>query len=224
MRVAIAGAGAVGQSIAQALLADGHRVLLIERNWAAYRPDLVEDADWMLADACELRTLHTAAIHTCQVVVAASGDDKVNLVFAMLAKTDCGVPRAVARINNPANAWLFTDAWGIDVAVSTPVALASGLEEAVTVGELVRLITLQPSHASIVAITLPSDSPLAGMPLASVRLPADTAVLTIVRRGTALLPSRDSTLQVGDEILLATTPDQESAVRAQLSDAAEVRS
>jgi trk system potassium uptake protein TrkA len=219
MRVAIAGAGAVGQSIAQALLADGHRVLLIERNWAAYRPDLVEDADWMLADACELRTLHTAAIHTCQVVVAASGDDKVNLVFAMLAKTDCGVPRAVARINNPANAWLFTDAWGIDVAVSTPVALASGLEEAVTVGELVRLITLQPSHASIVAITLPSDSPLAGRPLAAVRLPADTAVLTIVRRGTALLPSRDSTLQVGDEILLATTPDQESAVQAQLTDA-----
>lgn len=219
MRVAIAGAGEVGRAIAHALLATGHRVLLIERSRPSYRPDLVPQAEWLLADACELDTLRNAGIDLCDVVMVATGQDQANLVCGMLAKTEFAVPRVVARINNPANQWLFTRTWGIDVAVSTPGAIAAGVEEAVTVGEIVRLMTLQHSDASIVEVTLPVDSALAGIAIGELRLPADAAIISIRRRGTALAPQPKTRLQPGDEVILVSSASAQDQLRG-LIDAA----
>ena len=124
MRVAIAGAGAVGRSIAAELLENGHEVLLIDIDPKAIKIDTVPRAEWLLADACEISSLDEAGLRNCHVVVAASGDDKVNLVVSLLAKTEYGVPRVVARINHPKNEWLFNESWGVDVAVSTPRLLS----------------------------------------------------------------------------------------------------
>ena len=110
MRVVIAGAGSVGRSIARELLAHGHDVTLIDRQPSAMRIAQVPDAEWLLADACELPTLTQAKVDECDVVVAATGDDKANLVIALLAKTEYGVPRTVARVNNPKNEWMFDEA------------------------------------------------------------------------------------------------------------------
>src|SRR5262249_45733129 len=117
MRVAIAGAGNVGRSIAQELIENGHQVMLIERAPERLRPERVPQAEWILADACEVAYLQEAELARCDVVVAATGDDKVNLVVSLLAKTEFGVPRVVARVNRAENEWLFTDQWGVDVAV-----------------------------------------------------------------------------------------------------------
>jgi trk system potassium uptake protein len=136
MRVAIAGAGNIGQAIARSLLAGGHRVLLIERQRAHFQPSAVAAADWMFADACEISTLQRAGIQTTDAVIAATGDDQANLVFAMLCKQEFGVPRVVARINDPANASLFTTDWGVDVAVSTPHTLTVAAELAITLSNL----------------------------------------------------------------------------------------
>jgi len=136
MRVAIAGAGAVGRSIAAELLQNGHQVLLIDADPKAIKIDTVPEAEWLLADACEIASLDEAGLADCQVVVAATGDDKVNLVVSLLAKTEYGVPRVVARINHPKNEWLFNESWGVDVAVSTPRLLSALVEEAVSVGDL----------------------------------------------------------------------------------------
>jgi trk system potassium uptake protein TrkA len=136
MRVAIAGAGNVGQAIARALLGAGHRVLLIERERRHFRPSMVAEADWMLADACEIDSLHHAGIETADVVIAATGDDKANLVFAMLCKREFGVRRVVARVNDPANSPLFTAAWGVDVTASTPRTLTVAVEAAVLLPDL----------------------------------------------------------------------------------------
>src|SRR5437588_350644 len=138
MRIAIAGAGAVGRSIAGELLENGHEVLLIDNSPKAIKVDSVPRAEWLLADACEISSLDEAALQRCNVVIAATGDDKVNLVVSLLAKTEYGVPRVVARVNNPKNEWLFTEAWGVDVAVSTPRLMSALVEEAVRVGDLVR--------------------------------------------------------------------------------------
>lgn len=215
MRVAIVGAGAVGRSVAQALLDDHHTVLLIERDRAHFRPRLVPDADWMLADACELGTLVDAGIRTCDTVMAASGDDKANLVFSLLAKTECHVPRVVARINDPANAWLFTSSWGVDVAVSTPSALVVGVEEAVTIGDIVRVMTLQHSEADILEITLSPSTSLSGQVISELALPAGAAVLAVLRDGTAHTGS-GIRLQPNDTLLLAASADVEPALRAAL--------
>jgi len=123
MRIAIAGAGKVGRSIAGELLAHHHEVLLIDEDADNFRADMV-GAEWLLGDACEIASLDEARLQDCHVAIAATGDDKVNLVVSLLAKTEYGVPRVVARVNHPKNEWLFTEAWGVDVAVSTPRMLS----------------------------------------------------------------------------------------------------
>jgi trk system potassium uptake protein TrkA len=136
MRVAIAGAGNVGQAIARSLFAAGHRVLLIESQRRRFRPSLVPEVEWMFADATELETLQNAGIGMADVVIAATGDDQANLVFAMLCKQEFGVRRVVARVNEPGNGSLFTAAWGVDVAASTPHTLTVAIEAAVLLPDL----------------------------------------------------------------------------------------
>ncbi len=216
MRVAIAGAGAVGRSIALELLDNNHQVMLIERELANIDPETVEAAEWVHADACELSTLEDADIESCDVVIAATGDDKVNLVVSLLAKTEFAVRRVVARVNDPRNEWLFGDNWGVDVAVSTPRLLAALVEEAVAVGDLVRLLTFRQGQANLVEVTLPPDTPLAGRPVRSVKLPAEAALVVILRGGRVIVPQADDSLEPGDELLFVATTAVEEDIRAAL--------
>ena len=209
MRIAIAGAGAVGRSIAGELLENGHEVLLIDNSPKAIKVDSVPRAEWLLADACEISSLDDAALQRCQVVIAATGDDKVNLVVALLAKTEYGVPRVVARVNNPDNEWLYNESWGVDVAVSTPRLLSALVEEAVTVGDLVRLMTFGQSEASLVELTMPDDAPLVGQRVGAINWPADTSLVAILREGRVLVPQPQDPLQPGDELFFVTTQDVE---------------
>ena len=216
MRVTIAGAGAVGRSIAAELLEFGHQVMLIERDPDQLDPHTVESAEWVLADACEVTSLEEAGLEHSDVVIAATGDDKVNLVVSLLAKTEFAVRRVVARVNDPRNEWLFTEAWGVDVAVSTPRMLAAMVEEAVSVGDLVRLMTLRQGQANLVEVTLPPDTPLAGQPVRQLRLPSDAALVTILRGGRVIVPQGDDPLEGGDELLFVAAAEVESDVRAAL--------
>ncbi|MGN8245395.1 potassium channel family protein [Cellulomonas soli] len=207
MRVVIAGAGSVGRSIARELLGHGHEVTLIDRQPSAMRVAQVADADWLLADACELPTLREVRADEADVFVAATGDDKANLVISLLAKTEFGVPRTVARVNNPKNEWLFDEAWGVDVAVSTPRIMTAMVEEAVAVGDLVRIFTFHQSRADILELTLPEDSPLVGVRVGQIEWPVDTVLACIVRDTRPIAPSPDDTLEGRDELLLVTGRD-----------------
>ncbi|MEU7783659.1 MULTISPECIES: TrkA family potassium uptake protein [unclassified Amycolatopsis] len=216
MRVAIAGAGAVGRSIAAELIDGRHQVMLIEREADQFEPHAVEQADWVLGDACEVSILEESGIEQCDVVIAATGDDKANLVVSLLAKTEFAVRRVVARVNNPANEWLFTDAWGVDVAVSTPRMLAAMVEEAVSVGDLVRLMTFRQSNANLVELTLPAETPLAGKPVSELALPRDAALVTILRGDRVIVPQPEDPLEPGDELLFVATADVEPEIRTAL--------
>jgi trk system potassium uptake protein TrkA len=221
MRVVIAGAGSVGRSIARELLSHGHSVTLVDRQPAAMRVASVAEAEWLLADACEIATLSDARVAECDVVVAATGDDKANLVVSLLAKTEFAVPRVVARVNNPKNEWMFDEAWGVDVQVSTPRIMTALVEEAVSVGDLVRIFTFHASGASIYELTLPESSPVVGRQVGDVEWPRDVVLAAIIRADRPLAPSRDDTLEAGDELLLVISADAESqasAVQALLAD------
>lgn len=220
MRVAVAGAGDTGQSIARALLHSKHQVLLIERNRAAYRPSRVPDAHWMFADACELATLQKAGIDTCDAVIAASGDDKVNLVFAYLCKTEFAVPRVVARINNPTNRDLFTADWGVDVAVASPDRIVAATEHQVSPRRAVQLLTLH-ARTSLLEITVAAGSHADGRTLGQLCVPRDSAVLAVVRDRRLVPPMSETTLQAGDEVLVLASPDAGLRVRALLEPAPE---
>ena len=213
MRVAIAGAGAVGRSIAGELIDNGHTVMLIERDPEKVEPDRVAQAEWLTADAAELASLEEARLQDCDVVISATGDDKVNLVVSLLAKTEFAVRRVVARINNPDNEWLFTEAWGVDVAVSTPRVLVALVEEAVSVGDLVRLMTFRQGQANLLEITLPEGAPVIGRAVRDMELPRDAALVAIVRGSRVVVPSPDEPLEGGDELLFVAVQDVESRLR-----------
>jgi len=217
MRIVIAGAGSVGRSIAGELLGNGHEVLLVDRDPAAIRVESVPDAQWLRADACEIASLAEAGLAECDVVVAASGDDKVNLVVSLLAKTEYGVPRTVARVNNPKNEWMFDEAWGVDVAVSTPRLMTALVEEAVSIGDLVRIFTFHQSHANMVELTLPPDAPIVGTRVGDIEWPPDTVLVCIIRAEQPIAPSRDDTLEGNDELMFITMPDSEDQLQALLS-------
>jgi trk system potassium uptake protein len=215
VRVAIAGAGNVGQFIAADLLSAGHEVLMLEKDPAvveAARPALA-DAEWFVVDACEVLSLEFAGLRHADVVVAATGDDEDNLVVSLLAKQEFAVPRVVARVNNPKNHGLFTEAWGVDVAVSTPHILRSLVEEAVSVGSMVHLLSFEQGHVSMLEATLVKESPSVGRTISDLALPMDSAIVGVIREGHVVRPRDDTVLAAGDEVLVISSDAAADQVR-----------
>jgi trk system potassium uptake protein TrkA len=213
VKVAIAGAGAVGRSIARELLDKSHEVLLIDKDPRKVVEGRVPQARWLLGDACEVANLEQAGLEQYDVVVGATGDDKVNLVVSLLAKSEFSVRRVVARINHPANEWLYTEAWGVDVAVSTPRVLAALVEEAVEVGDLVRLFSFRGGQASLLEVTLSDSAPCAGGQVSDLTLPEDAALTAIVRGARVITPRPEEPLEAGDELVFVALPESEGAIR-----------
>ena len=215
MKVAIAGGGSVGTAIARDLYTNGHDVLVLEQD-----SDLVDrrrselDVTWIACDACEVASLDAAGLTTVDVVVAATGDDEDNLVISLLAKQEFAVPRVVARVNNSKNQWLFNESWGVDVSVSTPQLLTALVEEAVSVGSLVRLLQFQHGAAHLSEVTLADDSPAAGVSIADLGIPREATVVAVVREDRLVVPRGDTVLQAGDEVLVLVTAEAESDIQA----------
>jgi trk system potassium uptake protein len=214
MRIAIAGAGNAGRAIARELIANGHQVLLIDKNPKALKMESVPSAEWLLADACEISSLDKAKLDICQVMVAATGDDKVNLVASLLAKTEYGVPRVVARVNHPKNEWLFDTSWGVDVAVSTPRIIAALVEEAVSVGDVVRLFSLKAGEANLVELTLPDNSICIGKTVAEIELPDDASLAAIIRDGHVITPAAHDVFSAGDELIFVASAKAEDSLKS----------
>lgn len=215
MRVVVTGAGAVGRHLSADLAERGHVVTLIDQNVDVVNKvrDMVPNITVLQGDACEPWVLEQAELSKAEVVVAATGDDEDNLVTSLLAKQEFAVPRVLARVNHPKNEWLFNEQWGVDAAVSPPHILTAMVEEAVTVGDLVRLIRLEGGRVSIVEMTLPESSPSVGKPIYSLRLPADAAVVAILREGHVVIPQPETVLSAGDEVLALANAMSERGLR-----------
>ncbi len=217
MRVTIAGGGSVGRFIAEQLAEASHDVTIIDSD-----PDVVgryepagdpKGASWVQGDACEISHLGLAGVGSADVVAAVTGDDEDNLVISLLAKQEFGVPRVVARVNNPKNEWMFTDMWGVDVAVSTPHLLTGLVQEAVTVGSFVRLLSFEGGKAKLAEVTLAGSSAAVDKEIAELRLPRDSTVVAVIRHDHVVVPRGDTILREGDEVLVLVTADSEPEVR-----------
>lgn len=217
MKVVIVGAGSVGSSIARELLSHDHDILLIDPKPEVIGRSGLRGARWLVGDACEISTLREAKLEEADVVVSATGDDKVNLVVSLLAKTEFGVGRTVGRVNNPKNDWMFDDSWGVDVAVNTPRLMTALVEEAVEIGDLVRLLTLQTGVSSLVEFTVPTDSHVVGRTVGSIEWPPDSTLVAILRDEAPITPSIDDVFDGGDELFFISTIAAENGLRALLS-------
>lgn len=215
MKVVVTGAGAVGRHLAADLADRGHEVTLIDQDpeITAKIQEWAPNVSVVLGDACEPWVLEAADVKHADVVAAVTGDDEDNLVTSLLSKQEFGVPRVLARVNHPKNEWLFTEQWGVDAAVSPPHILTAMVEEAVTVGDLVRLIRLEGGRISIVEMTLPDVSPSVGRPLYELRLPPDSAIVAILRDGHVVIPQPETVLSAGDEVVALSSPASEGELR-----------
>jgi trk system potassium uptake protein TrkA len=210
----IAGGGAVGLYIANDLLGVGHRVLVIEQEpEVAERASRTEGLEWLIADACEVSSLRGGELEECDVAVAATGDDEDNLVFSLLAKQEFGIPRVIARVSHPKNEWLFNENWGVDVSVSTPHLVTALVEEAVSVGHLVRLLQFEGGRARLVEVTLADDSPANDRAIKDLEIPRDATIVAVVRSHHVVMPRGDTVFEAGDEVLAMVTSESEDDVR-----------
>ena len=153
------------------------------------------------------------------LVTAATGDDEDNLVISLLAKQEFAVPRVIARVNHPKNEWLFNENWGVDLSVSTPHLITALVEEAVSVGRLVRILQFERGQARLVEVTLAEDAPVIDRALKDVDVPRDVTVVAVVRGEHVVMPRGDTVFEAGDEVLAMVTPDSEENVRAILTGA-----
>lgn len=215
MRVVIAGAGGIGRYLATELSGRGHAVTIIEKRDVAIAR-VHADIQVVHGDACAPRVLEAARVREADVVVAVTGDDEDNLVISLLSKEEFAVPRVLARVNYPANEWLFDASWGVDLAVSPPHLLTALVEEEVLTGDLISLLKLQRGEIELLEVRLDANSAASGQRVDALPLPPDAAIVAIVR-GSRVLAARGTTaLSVGDEVLaLVPTADVE-AVRVAL--------
>jgi trk system potassium uptake protein TrkA len=218
VRIVVVGAGKVGKHMAADLSNVGHDVLVLDNAREvierAQKSDEYPGVEFRVADACEVSQLEEAGLARADVVAAVTGDDEDNLVVSLLAKQEFGVPRVVARVNHPKNEWLFNETWGVDVSVSTPHLLTALVEEAVSVGTLVRLLQFEGGKAGLEEVTLADSSPAVGKQIADLRLPRTCTIVAVIRERTVIVPRGDTTLEVGDEVLVLSTADSDADVRA----------
>jgi trk system potassium uptake protein TrkA len=219
MRVVVTGGGAVGRHLAADLAVRGHDVTLIELNRGTL--DTIREnlpgVSLVLGDACEPWVLEEARLSSADVVVAATGDDEDNLVTSLLAKTEFAVPRVLARVNHPKNEWLFNEQWGVDQSVSPPHILTALVEEAVTSGDLIRLLHLEGGRVSIVEMKLADDSPSLGKALYELRLPSGSAIVAVLREGHVVVPQPETVLAEGDEVVALAASESEVQLRELLA-------
>ncbi|MFZ9707195.1 MAG: potassium channel family protein [Ilumatobacteraceae bacterium] len=216
MKVIIAGGGSVGRYTAREMVAAGHSVTIIDNDRATLREyqSRAESngIEWHFGDACDYAVLDSVGVREADVVASVTGDDEDNLVVSLLAKQEFGVPRVVARVNNPKNYWMFNQMWGVDVSVSTPHLITSLVQEATSVGSFVRLMQLKGGKAELVEVTLAENSPAVNRAISELVLPRSATIVAIVRAERVMVPSDETVLRAGDEVMALITEDAEGAV------------
>jgi trk system potassium uptake protein TrkA len=211
--VIVAGGGKVGFYLARELVAQGHEILVIEKNGARVEAIANDLGNVVLkGNADEASVLGEAGANRADVVCAVTGDDEDNLVICQVAKRRFNVPRTIARINNPVNERIFR-LLGIDSTVSSTEVILSVIEQEIPSQALVPLLRLRHADVEVVDAKLPLDSPLDGTALRELRLPAESLIAIVIRGGEPIFPGGATTLRAGDEIIALTRPAHEEELR-----------
>jgi trk system potassium uptake protein TrkA len=203
MTVVIVGGGKVGSYLATLLLAEGHRAVVIEErpeHLEALRRDLPADAV-VHGSGTDPLVLERVGVREANVVAAVTGTDETNLVVASLARFEFEVPRVIARVNNPRNAWMFTPEMGVDVALNQADLMAHLIEEEMSLGDMMTLMKLHRGQYALVEERVHPGAATVGKALREIPWPRECAVAAIIRKGQLLIPRGEVVLQVGDEVL-----------------------
>jgi trk system potassium uptake protein TrkA len=216
MNVLIIGGGQVGRNLALFLAEEKrHSVTLIEKRErvAADLARALIDVTVVEGDGCDPAVLREVGAERADAIAAVTGDDEDNLVIALLCKREFRIQRVAARVNNPKNAWLFTRRMGVDIAVDEAQMIARSLETDINVGAVVQLLRLREGQISLIEITVAPQSRSAGQPVHRLQLPPESVLVAVVRAdGGIVIPSGETLIQAGDQVIAMTRQDHESAL------------
>jgi trk system potassium uptake protein TrkA len=225
MQVLVVGGGKVGSFLASLLVAEGHHVRVIEKRQEqlpTLRQDLPAEVV-LFGDGADPTVLESAGVRNANVVAAVTGDDETNLVVATLACFEFGVPRTIARVNNPKNAWLFTPEMGVDVGLNQAELMARLVAEEMSLGDMMTLLKLRKGQYAVVEEKVHPDAPAAGKAISDLSIPANCVLVAIIRKGDLMLPRGNTVLQPADEVLALVDAEAAQALAALLSPASRQR-
>ncbi len=214
MKILIVGAGRLGAQLARVLAEGANSVSIVdisERRIAELPAQL--PVRRLTGDASDARVLEEAGAHNTDLLVAACDDDSDNLVIGYLGKARFGIRRVIARVNDPDNAWLFDERWGIDVAVPAETPLISLIEEATEATDTVSLLRLSKAGVNVIETSITAGSRADGHRLSELVLPAGTVVATVIREGRPSVPGRGFVLRAGDELLVVSETATKEEIR-----------
>ena len=218
MFVLIVGAGMVGRHLADILIRDNHRVVMIEKNPAVATQVAQETGVRVVAgDGDDPKVLEEAGARGADALFAVTGEDEDNLVACTLAKSEFLIRRVLARVNNPRNEWMFGKDMGVDIAVNQAALMAQLLEEEMTLGDLVTLLRLREGEVALVEKPIPAGSKPVGRQIKDLGLPEEAVCVAVLRGGGVLFPRLDSTLRADDRLIVLTTTEQEQRVAEALA-------
>ena len=209
MFVIIAGGGRTGSQLALVLISEGHQVIVIEHRkelLTRLHQELLTEAIYE-GNAADPAVLEQAGIRKANVIAACTSDDSVNLSLCFLARKMFGVPRTIARVNNPRNAWLFDENFHVDVALNQASLFASLIQEEMSMGDMMTLLKLRRGQYSLVEEKVPAGAKAIGIAIKDMGLPDECVIAAIIRDGKVTLPRGDATFQQGDEVLAITDPE-----------------
>jgi len=220
--IIVVGGGEVGYHLTRTLIGEGHEVLLIEKSKRT-ADELAEQLGEVVlyGDGCEIRTMNEAGMERADVVTAVTGEDEDNLVICQMAKRKFGVPRTIARVNNPKNEELF-QRLGIDQTISATRVIFNMIEQQIETGQVIPLAALKRGNIEIVEINLGPNSPVVGQKIGSVDMPANTLIISIIREDHAIIPHADTRLREGDTIIALVKADVERDLRSIFAEEAGV--
>jgi trk system potassium uptake protein TrkA len=218
MNVIVVGGGKTGSQLALKLIEGGHWVRLIED-----RPMIVERLYQELpkevivpGDGSSPRILEAAGVAKAQVLAAVTGEDEANLVITSLARFEFGVPRVIARVNNPKNAWLFNEEMGVDVALNQADILATLIAEEMSLGDMMTLLQLRKGEYAVVEEKIHPEAVVVGKALKEIHLPPQCRFIAILRKGTLIVPDGEAVLGPIDEVIALVHSSQAAKLAAML--------
>ena len=204
MKIIIVGGGQVGGYIAGLLLENGHNVVVIENKERALRTmrrNGIGEASILVGDGTDALLLEKAGIMSCNALVCATGTDEVNLTAAMMAKFEYDVPKVVARVNNPRNAWLFNSGMGVDVRINQADIIGHMVADEMNYHSIMTLMRLSKGEYSIVRVYVDYHSPTVDKSIAEISLPAQAVLIAIYEEDTMIIPHGETVIRAGQYIL-----------------------
>lgn len=218
MYIIIVGGGSVGYHLCKALLKEGHEILVLDKD--ATKCENFEDdmgSVCVRGDGCEVATLAEAGVSRAEVFIAATDEDEDNLVACQIAKHKFGVPRTIARVNDPKNEEIFSKL-GVDCPISVTNLILEHIEEKIPTHPLIHLLTMGEEKIEIVEVKILEGSKSAGKSVKELSLPSDSILALLIRNGQKpQVPTADTVLEVNDRIIALTTAESEETLQEKLA-------